>query len=102
MHHLLDSEQPELDGFGTFGPDAQQQQQPDKAAGKKNNEDAVEVAAAEKGKGAKGGKGGEGGVREPVSKEDMRRLGLYAAFFLPLSDSFCPNNKGAKVREIID
>ena len=58
--------------------------------------------AVTKGKG-KGGGGGEqgggnrgvGGGVEAVDEEEMRRLGIYAAFLLPLANSMCADQKRA-------
>lgn len=66
---------------------------------------AVVMAAGEKGKGqgkvtgsTTGTQRGKAGCPvEGMDKEEIRRLGLYAAFLLPLADSMCPNRKRAKV-----
>lgn len=42
-------------------------------------------------------RGKAGAPAEGMDKEEMRRLGLYAAFLLPLADSMCPNRKRANV-----
>ncbi|CAB1119411.1 unnamed protein product [Ectocarpus sp. CCAP 1310/34] len=120
MFHLLDREQAVLDDFNAFGPGAG-----DEGVQKEEEEEEVSPAAAcERLKGVtavatKKGKGSEGKVKgggskkavgagtqrgkagitvaEGMDKEEMRRLGLYAAFLLPLADSMCPNQKRANV-----
>lgn len=42
-------------------------------------------------------RGKAGGAAAGMDREEMRRLGLYAAFLLPLGDSMCPNRKRANV-----
>ncbi|CAM9285362.1 unnamed protein product [Ectocarpus fasciculatus] len=120
MFHLLDREQTVLDDFDAFGPGAgdegEQEEEEEKdvsPAAARERLKGVTAAAARKGKGAgskaKGGgpknSGGSGTQRgkagfsaeEGMDKEEMRRLGLYAAFLLPLADSMCPNQKRANV-----
>lgn len=50
------------------------------------------------GKGNAGGGGGGGGVMEDLDKTEMRRLGMYAAFLFPLSDTRGKNARGKSVR----
>lgn len=70
---------------------------------------AAAAAAAARGKNKSGGKRGTasttgnqrgkaGAPAAGMGKEEMRRLGLYAAFLLPLADSMCPNQKRGNVR----
>lgn len=55
------------------------------------------AAASKKGKVAASTTGTQRGKAGPAAqgmdREEMRRLGLYAAFLLPLADSLCPNGK---------
>lgn len=160
MHHLLDKDQSELDGFNAFGPGtaegegigepegvaeeispAAAREQLNAAAATatpgpvakemaskgssgaaavagaaaaamamakvnkkmgKSEAGQVAVAAAAsagggKAKTAGSNAGAQRGKEEGMDKEEMRRLGLYAAFLLPLADSMCPNKKRANV-----
>lgn len=126
MYHLLDDSQSELEGFTPFGPRPEEEGTATTAEGNtlakvermvvekgfgssasaaqpKNK--GKEGGAATKGKGGGGGDargGGEGdAVKDGLGKEEMRRLGLYAAFLFPLSDSKCANSKGANVRALL-
>lgn len=122
MYHLLDEDQVDLDGFNAFGPDSTS----GAMAGAEVSAAATQAAPsvggparsktkAKKGGGGAGGEAGKkgkgkgtasttgtqrgkaGGPAEGMDKEEMRRLGLYAAFLLPLADSMCPNRKRANV-----
>lgn len=118
MFHLLDGEQTVLDDFNAFGPGAgdegvQEEQEEVSPAATRERLKGVTAAATKQGKGAEGkvkggdskkavGAGTQRGkagitVAEGMDKEEMRRLGLYAAFLLPLADSMCPNQKRANV-----
>lgn len=126
MYHLLDDSQSELEGFTPFGPRPEEEgKATTTAAGgtlAKVERMAVEKGfgssasaaqpkskgkgggAATKGKGGGGDARGSGegdAVKDGLGKEEMRRLGLYAAFLLPLSDSKCANSKGANVRALL-
>lgn len=126
MYHLLDKDQLDLDGFDAFGPGDSSTSGAGADATAAATAAAPSVAAAAKPKAkAKAKNGGAGaaaadrkqgkgkgnvtaritGMRrgkaeaptEGMDKEEMRRLGLYAAFLLPLADSMCPNRKRANV-----
>ncbi|CBJ26899.1 conserved unknown protein [Ectocarpus siliculosus] len=118
MFHLLDREQTVLDDFNAFGPGVgdegvQEEEEEVSPAAARERLKGVKATAAKKVKGAEGkvkgggskkavGAGTQRGkagitVTEGMDKEEMRRLGLYAAFLLPLADSMCPNQKRANV-----
>lgn len=78
MHHLLDPEHSELGGFSAFGPKYENMER--------------RVGRAKTGTSTK-----EDDMDMPV--EEMRRIGLYAAFLLPLAKGTCSNSKGVKVRK---
>lgn len=115
MYHLLDEDQEELDGFSPFGPTVTatatattdstpiQQHQQSRATGEGGEGGAGEPTTAavapqdvdtEKVQGKDGGKG----VIDDLDKMEMRRLGIYAAFLLPLATSKAKNPKGKTVR----
>ena len=119
MYHLLDEDQVDLDGFNAFGPanannsGAATATAPEPAAVAKSKANTKKggvratVAAGKKDKGngkvattTTGTQRGKAPA-EGMDKEEMRRLGLYAAFLLPLADSMCPNRKRANVSAVV-
>lgn len=118
MYHLLDREKLGVDSFNAYGAGGQEGMgsKSPTAAGRQGEgvaEDFVGSSgtgaktrskdkggvAAKKVKSGKGTQGKKaGGATEEMNKDEMRRLGLYAAFLLPLADSMCLNTKGANVR----
>lgn len=70
------------------------------AAGKKGEEKGSKGKVTASTTGTQRGKAGA--PVEGMDREEMRRLGLYAAFLLPLADSMCPNRKRANVSVVTE
>eukprot|EP00752_Nemacystus_decipiens_P012689 g11242.t1 len=118
MYHLLDEDQVDLGGFDAFGASNTNTNTSGAGAGATMASPIVDAAATSVVKARKGGAGAVAGKRNKgmgkgkvtasttgtqrgkagapavgMDKEEMRRLGLYAAFLLPLANSMCPNRK---------
>lgn len=102
MFHLLDSDKLEADGFSPYGPSTRGEEESDpgsQAVGGAQGAGGERESVGAKGKNGQASEGGKGAG--DMSREEMRRLALYAAFLLPLADSKCVNKKGANVRALV-